>query len=114
MSRNAKTAKGGDDPQDLENGKPSTEGSVDDANFKRFSLSEDKLNTGFWNNLSAVFIKRVNVYRRSKTRIFLEIFLPSAFMVFGAWIASLDFTFRSPSRMFTIDLYPHQQKLLIN
>lgn len=46
--------------------------------------------------------------------MFVEIFLPCAFMVIGVYIASIDFTFRSPQRVISPSLYPLKQKLLIN
>ena len=58
--------------------------------------------------------KRVNSYKRSKKRVFTEIFLPSAFLIFGVWLSSIDFSFRSDSKLYTPDLYPLKQKLLIN
>ena len=59
-------------------------------------------------------IKRINSYRRSKKRLLTEILLPSAFMVFGVWLSSLDFTYRSDSRVLQPDLYPLKQKILMN
>ena len=50
--------------------------------------------------------KRVNSYRRSKKRVFTEVFLPSMFLVFGVWLSSVDFSFRSDSKILTPDLYP--------
>ena len=47
-------------------------------------------------------------------RVLTEIFLPSAFMVFGVWISSLDFSFRSDERLIEPSLYPLKQKLLMN
>jgi len=35
-------------------------------------------------------------------------------MALGVWMSSLDFAFRSPSRVLTPDLYPLKQKLLMN
>ena len=35
-------------------------------------------------------------------------------MVFGIWLASLDWTYRSESRLLEPSLYPLKQKLLIN
>lgn len=49
---------------------------------------------------------RWNSYRRSKKKVFTEIFLPSAFMIFGIYLSSLDFTFRSPDRLIEPSLYP--------
>ena len=43
-----------------------------------------------------------------------EILLPSAFMILGVWIASIDFTFRSPSRLLEPALYPLKQQLYVN
>ena len=106
-------------PQDMEAGKTKTPSTLrdpgqDDANFERFCLAENKLDLSFCNNFAAVFIKRFNSYRRSKRRVCTEILLPSAFMVFGVWLSSLDFTFRSPSRLLEPSLYPLKQKLLMN
>jgi len=85
-----------------------------DENFKKFSISEDPLDTSFCNNFAAVLLKRFNSYRRNKRRVITEIFLPSAFMMFGVWISSLDFSFQSPSRLLEPSLYPLKQKLLMN
>ena len=85
-----------------------------EENFEKFSLADSPLNTSFCNNFTAVLIKRFNSYKRSKRRLFTEIFLPSAFMIFGVWISSLDFSFRSPSRLLEPSLYPLKQKLLMN
>lgn len=68
----------------------------------------------FCNNFAAVLVKRFNSYMRAKRRVFTEIFLPSAFMVFGVWISSLDFSFRSDSRLIEPSLYPLKQDLLVN
>jgi ATP-binding cassette subfamily A (ABC1) protein 3 len=38
--------------------------------------------------------------------MFTEVFLPSAFMIIGVWIASMDFAFRSDERVLTPSLYP--------
>ena len=81
---------------------------------EKFSLSDDKLDTSWCNNFCAVMLKRINSYRRSKKRVFTEIFLPSAFLIFGVWLSSVDFSYRSDSKMLTPDLYPLKQKLLIN
>ena len=35
-------------------------------------------------------------------------------MIFGVWLSSLDFSFRSDERLFTPSLYPLKQKLLMN
>lgn len=43
-----------------------------------------------------------------------EILLPSLFMAFGIYMSSIDFAFRSESRVFKPDLYPLKQKLLMN
>ena len=43
-----------------------------------------------------------------------EIFLPSAFMAFGIYISSLDFTFQSDSRLLVPSMYPLKQKLMFN
>ena len=40
--------------------------------------------------------------------------MPSGFMIFGVWISSIDFTFRSPSTLFEPSLYPLPQKILMN
>ena len=79
---------------------------VSNEKFEKFSLAESPLNTSFCNNFAAVLIKRFNSYKRSKRRLFTEVFLPSAFMIFGCWISSLDFSFRSPSRLLEPSLYP--------
>ena len=97
-------------PQDLvaEAGVTKTDAlrEVSNEKFEKFSLAESPLNTSFCNNFTAVLIKRFNSYKRSKRRLFTEIFLPSAFMIFGVWISSLDFSFRSPSRLLEPSLYP--------
>jgi len=100
------------DPQDLEKNVKSVPSQ--EAVFEKFSLAESKLDKSCCNNFKAVFIKRANSYRRSKKRVFTEVLLPSAFLLFGVYIASVDFSFRSPSRLFTPELYPLKQKLLIN
>lgn len=51
-------------------------------------------------------MKRVNSYKRSKKRVFSEILLPSIFLVFGVWMSTLDFSFRSDSRVYVPSLYP--------
>ena len=103
------------DPQDIEAAKtPNALREVNNDNFERFCLAENKLDTSFCNNFAAVLIKRFNSYRRSKRRVCTEIFLPSAFMIFGVWISSLDFSFRSPSRLLEPSLYPLKQRLLMN
>lgn len=98
------------DPQDMETaGKPAgilQDISNEKDNFEKFSLAANKLNTSFCNNFAGVLIKRFNSYRRAKKRVFTEILLPSAFMIFGVWISSLDFSFRSDSRLITPSLYP--------
>jgi len=83
-----------DNPQDLE------KANEDDENFEKFSLAESKLDKSFCNNFTAVFLKRLWSYKRSKKRVFTEIFLPSAFLVIGTWISSIDFSYRSDSRVF--------------
>ena len=35
-------------------------------------------------------------------------------MAFGIWVATINFTYRSDSRVLTPDLYPLRQKLLVN
>ena len=85
-----------------------------EENFEKFSLSENKLNTSFCNNFAAVLKKRFESYRRSKRRVLTEIFLPSTFMVFGVWLSSIDFSFRSPDKLLTTSLYPLKQRLLMN
>lgn len=103
-------------PQDIETAKTpnALQQAPQDENFEKFSLAESKLNTSFCNNFAAVLVKRWNSYRRSMRRVLTEIFLPSAFMVFGVWISSLDFSFRSPDRLIEPSLYPLKQKLLMN
>ena len=86
---------------------------IDDKEEK-FSLAENKLDTSFCGNFRAVFLKRWNSYRRSIRRVLTEIFLPSAFMAFGVWISSIDFTFQSPSRLLVPSLYPLKQKMIFN
>jgi len=73
----------------------------------KFSISSDPLNTGFCNNFMAVLIKRFNGYRRSKKRVVTEILLPSAFMILGIWMSSLDFTKRSPSFILDSSVWPN-------
>jgi len=90
----------GFNPQDLE--KAEFEG------LRKFSLSENKLDKSFCTNFCAVMIKRCNSYRRSKKRVLCEILLPSAFMIFGVFLSSVDFSFRSESRLFTPELYPYK------
>mmetsp|Transcript_5012 Transcript_5012/g.6117 ORF Transcript_5012/g.6117 Transcript_5012/m.6117 type:complete len:398 (-) Transcript_5012:700-1893(-) len=95
-------------PQDLEKATNVLE------EHEKFSLSEDKLDESWCNNFCAVLMKRINSYKRSKKRVVTEIFLPSAFLIFGVWLSSIDFSFRSPSRLIEPDLYPLKQKLLVN
>jgi len=64
--------------------------------YEKFSLAESKLDNSFCNNFTAVMVKKFNSYKRNKKQMFVEIFLPCAFMVIGVYIASIDFTFRSP------------------
>ena len=59
-------------------------------------------------------MKRVNSYKRSKKRVITEIILPSAFLIFGVGISTIDFAFRSDSKVYEPSLYPFKQKLLIN
>ena len=80
----------------------------------KFCLSESKLNEGFCYNFSSCMLKRFNNYRRNRRQLFNEVFLPSAFMVFGVYIANIDFTYRSPSKLLTPDAYPSKQKVLVN
>ena len=40
--------------------------------------------------------------------------LPSAFMIFGVWLSSIDFNYRSDERVLTPSLYPLKQKLYMN
>ena len=40
--------------------------------------------------------------------------LPSAFMIFGVWLSSIDFNYRSDPRLLTPSLYPLKQKLYMN
>ena len=77
-------------------------------------MAESKLDKSFCNNFAAVFLKRFNSYKRSKKRVFTEIFLPSAFLVIGTWISSIDFSYRSDSRVFSPGMYPLKQKILVN
>ena len=98
--------------KDLEN--PLAQAGYDDPTYERFSLAENELNTGFCNNFAAVLIKRFQSYSRSKRRVFTEVFLPSAFMIVGVWLSSIDFSYRSDNRLFTPSLYPLKQKLLMN
>lgn len=62
----------------------------------------------------AVLTKRKNSYLRSKKRIITEILLPSGFMIIGVWIASIDYQFRSPSKLLEPSLYPLKQQLYMN
>ena len=66
--------------------------SVRENDDEKFSLAQNKLDNSFCSNFKAVFLKRWNGYRRSLRRVIIEIFLPSAFMVFGVWVSSLDFS----------------------
>lgn len=98
----------------MEAAKPVSFDDLPKEDFVKFSLSESKLNTSFCNNFAAVLLKRFNGYRRAKKRVFTEIILPSAFMIFGVWISSIDFSFRSDNKLLTPSLYPLKQKLLMN
>ena len=80
----------------------------------KFSLSEDPLDTTFCNNFKGVLLKRFNSYKRSKKRVCIEMLLPSAFMIFGVWLSSIDFNYRSDERLLTPSLYPLKQKLYMN
>ena len=40
--------------------------------------------------------------------------MPSFFMIIGVWVSSIDWTARSPSRLIEPELYPGQQKILVN
>ena len=91
---------------DLEKNRSPTNTMMDSSDDEKFSLGQNKLNNSFCSNFKAVFLKRWNSYRRSIRRVLTEVFLPSAFMAFGVWISSVDFTYRSPSRLYTPDLYP--------
>ena len=89
---------------DLEKTTKGEKNGVDDD--ERFSLAENKLDTSFCGNFRAVFLKRWNSYRRSIRRVLTEIFLPSAFMVFGVYVGSMDFSRQSDSRLYVPSLYP--------
>ena len=95
-------------PKDLERADGEDEG------YEKFSLAENKLDKSFCGNFGAVFLKRFQSYKRSKKRVFTEIFLPSAFLILGTWISSIDFSYRSDSRMLGPEMYPLKQKLLVN
>ena len=95
------------DPEDL---KP-----IDETEYgPKFSLSEDPLDTTFCNNFRGVLLKRFNSYKRSKKRVCVEMLLPSAFMIFGVWLSSIDFNYRSDPRILSPSLYPLKQKLYMN
>ena len=100
---------------DLEKARLSSDSPNDlDKPFLKFSLADSNLDTSFCNNFKAVFLKKLHTYKRSKARLFCEVFLPSAFMIFGVWLSSIDWTFRSESRLLEPSLYPLKQKLLMN
>jgi hypothetical protein len=80
----------------------------------KFSLADSPLDTSFCYNLQACLLKRFNNYRRNRKQLLSEVFLPSAFMIFGIWLANIDFTFRSPSLLYTPESFPVPQKILIN
>ena len=67
-------------------------GEVNEFDGEKFSLAENKLDSSFCGNFRAVFLKRWNSYRRSIRRVLVEIFLPSAFMIFGVYVSSIDFS----------------------
>ena len=58
--------------------------------------------------------KKLQSGARSKARVLCEVMLPSIFMIFGVWLSSVDFSYRSDERLFTPSMYPLKQKLLIN
>lgn len=99
---------------DLEKARSSRSDSPNDLPFLKFSLADDRLDTSFCSNFTAVLLRKFHTYKRNKSRVFCEVFLPSAFMVFGIWLSSLDWTYRSESRLLEPSLYPLKQKLLIN
>ena len=86
----------------------------DDKPFEKFSLMDSPLDKSFCSNFRAVMLKRFQTYKRNKSRVFCEVILPSVFMIFGVWLASVNWSFRSDSRLFTPSLYPMKQKLLVN
>ena len=95
-------------------GKDDLELAYSRTNSKSFSLAHDPLDYSICNNLKAVLSKKIKTYWRQKKRLCLEIFMPSLFMAFGIWVATINFTYRSDSRVLTPDLYPLRQKLLVN
>lgn len=80
----------------------------------KFSLATDELDRSFCSNFKAVTVKKLQIYKRNKGRVFCEVLLPSAFMIFGIWLASLDWQYRSESWLLEPSLYPLKQKLMIN
>jgi hypothetical protein len=79
-----------------------------------FCLADSKLNESFCYNLQSCLLKRFNNYRRNRKQLFSEVFMPSFFMAFGIYLANIDFTYRSPSKIYTPDAYPLKQKILVN
>jgi len=54
-----------------------------------YSLESSATDTGFFNNLGAVMLKRVNIYKRSRKAFFMEAVVPSILMFLGTWVAKI-------------------------
>ena len=87
---------------------------TDSTSTSEFCLADSKLNKGFCYNFNSCLLKRFNNYRRSYKQLFIELFIPSAFMIFGVKLAHTEFEFRSPSIVYDPSAYPAPQKILIN
>jgi hypothetical protein len=68
----------------------------------------------FWSHFGALFIKRVHIYKRNFKGLLNEIFIPVLLVCCGFAIAKLEFFFDSPSRTITPNLFPLQQRILVN
>ena len=64
-----------------------------DEEGKPFSLMHSKLDNSFCSNLVAIFIKRVNNYKRNKKVVFNEVILPALAIISGVLIANVRYNY---------------------
>jgi ATP-binding cassette subfamily A (ABC1) protein 3 len=71
-------------------------------------------NSGLLENMKALMIKRVNIYKRDRSGLACEVIVPFLCVIVGCLISFVDLNPGSPNLTITPNLYPSQQRIVMN